>query len=108
MDVLQHDIEASINDSYGLFQISGIEYSYSVSDEAFVSIVDMKIDGEPIDPEKIYTGASVDFVINSLLDEYQLNGIVMTSKLISDVVIDYIEKNPRIESHVEGRIRSVK
>ena len=107
-NILQRDTEASINNSYGLFQISGIDYSYSVRHDSSVKIVDMKMNGEPIDPEKIYTGTSVDFVIHNLLDDYQLNNIKVTSKLISDVVIDYIEKNTLFESHVEGRIRRVK
>ncbi len=107
-DILQNDIQGSIKNSYGLLQISGITYAFNVDDENSATIQSMRINGQPIDPNAAYTGTTVDFVMSNLQERYEISNIQNTPDLISDVVIDYLLKNPVIESKVQGRIRKMK
>ena len=61
---------------------------------------------KPIDPEKIYQGASVDFVVSNA-DKYfgfipsNVTDLMMP---LTDVVMKAIEEQKVIDSKVEGRI----
>lgn len=107
-DMLQNDIQGSVKNSYGLLQISGIDYAFRVGPDETTTILSMNVNGQPINPAATYTGTTVDFVMSNLQERYEVSNIQTTSDLISDIVTEYIEKNPVIESAVEGRIRKVR
>ncbi|MBN1482633.1 5'-nucleotidase C-terminal domain-containing protein [candidate division KSB1 bacterium] len=107
-DILQNDLKGALNNGYGLFQISGINYAYQIDADGSAHIVSIAIAGQPIDHQKIYTGTTVDFVVNNLQDHYQLKNITYSPDIIADIVIESIAKNSIIESRVEGRIRRVR
>ncbi len=106
-DILQNDIQGAVKNSYGLYQISGVDYNYTTDADNAVKIMSMNVNGQPIDPDTIYRGATVDFVLSSLQERYEISNINTTADLVSDVVIDYIEQHPVIDSAVEGRIRKL-
>jgi 2',3'-cyclic-nucleotide 2'-phosphodiesterase (5'-nucleotidase family) len=107
-DILQNDIQGAVKNSYGLFQMSGVKYAFQVDDDESAKIISMTINGQAIDPNATYTGTTVDFVMSNLQERYEISNIQESPELLSDVVIEYLEKNPVIESKVEGRIRKVK
>lgn len=107
-DILQNDLQGSLTNGYGLLQISGIDYAYRLGADQSATIVSLNVGGSPIDPQKVYTGTTVDFVIDNLQDRYELTNIQVSTDIIADVVINAIAGNPVIESTVQGRIRKVR
>jgi 5'-nucleotidase/UDP-sugar diphosphatase len=107
-EILHNDIESSIKNGSGLLQISGINYAYHVRDNDASEIISMHCAGEPIDPEKIYSGTTVDFVMHNWQTRYDLENVETKPIIIADLVIEHIEQNPIIESKVEGRIQRVR
>mgnify|MGYP006288536029 CR=1 FL=1 len=107
LSLLQNDIAGSIKNNYGLYQISGIHYAYSVDADDNATILSASVQGEAIQPNKIYRGTTVDFVMGRLQEHYTLQNVETDPKLIADVVIEYIQQNPDIRSEAEGRIKQV-
>ncbi|MBN1561657.1 bifunctional metallophosphatase/5'-nucleotidase [candidate division KSB1 bacterium] len=107
-EILRNDIESSIKNGSGLLQISGINYAYRVGDNDAAEIISMQCTGEAIDPEKIYSGTTVDFVMHNWQTRYELDNIETKPIIIADLIIEHIEQNPIIESKVEGRIQRVR
>ena len=107
LSLLQNDISGSIKNNYGLYQISGISYTYNVDAENNATIISANVNGKPIQPNKIYLGTTVDFVMGRMQENYSVQNIDTDTKLIADVVIEYIQQNPEIHSKAEGRINKV-
>ncbi len=90
----------------GILQISGLSYTWKLEADSSVKILNALINGNPIDPNKTYQGATVDFVISNA-DKYF--GFIPTETTnlmmpLTDVVMKAIEKQKVIDSKVEGRI----
>ncbi len=110
-DQLQKIIERDVNDHVqkgsSLYQISGLTYSFRRKADGTGELVDLLINGAPIETGKTYRGATVDFVMDQWRQDFVLQNVDTTPYLIADLVIEHIEKNPQIDSRVEGRIRQV-
>ncbi|MBN1464843.1 bifunctional metallophosphatase/5'-nucleotidase [candidate division KSB1 bacterium] len=107
-DILRDDIVASITKGSGLLQISGINYAYQVREENSVEMISMSCGGEAIDPEKIYSGTTVDFVMHNWQNRYEIYNAETRPLFIADLIIEHIENNPMIEAKVEGRILRIR
>ena len=55
--------------SHGILQVSGIRYAFRPV-AGGVELVEALVAGEPVDPEKDYSGVSVDFVVRSQAEKY--------------------------------------
>ena len=71
-----------------------------------IQIVKAFINGQEIEKEKIYTGASVDFVVTNARKYFgfqpkQVNNLMMP---LAEVVMKKIEQQQRITAKVEGRM----
>ena len=107
---LLHTIEKNAMDEVGgsmsILQLSNLCYRYRVGTDGQPAILSAQIDGKPIDPEAQYTGATVDFVLNGQALKYlgfEPDGRRETGLLMADVVIDYISKNPEVNSDAGAR-----
>ncbi|MBC7187734.1 MAG: bifunctional metallophosphatase/5'-nucleotidase [Calditrichaeota bacterium] len=91
----------------GLMQVSGLTCTYQVVD-SLVRVVNASVRGKPINPRATYRGVTVDFVIYGQAERYmgfEPKNPQNTGLMLSEVVIDYIKKHPRVSSKVEGRFK---
>ena len=106
MELIQTNASASERSSNGILQVSGLSYEWKAESDGSVKILKAIIMNKPIDPEKIYQGASVDFVVSNA-DKYfgfipsNVTDLMMP---LTDVVMKAIEEQKVIDSKVEGRI----
>jgi len=73
-----------------------------------IELSDVMIAGKPVEAEKIYSGATVDYVLFGQTDRYfgftPSGKAENTNILVNDIVMDYIVKHPQIDAKIEGRI----
>ena len=95
-------------------QVSGIRFSYDVSQPALSRIVDVEVlstDGStyaPLDPQAVYSVATIDFMRRGG-DGYQVfadRGIdaADTAIFLDDIFLDYVRAHSPVEPQLEGRI----
>ena len=106
-------IKRNANDSegyHGILQVSGLAYTYRVKPDKSIEIISATIGGQPIDPARTYTGASVDFILDGQTEKYfgfNPDTTISTGAVISDMIMNYLQKNPVIDSKLEGRMQRV-
>jgi 2',3'-cyclic-nucleotide 2'-phosphodiesterase (5'-nucleotidase family) len=71
-------------------------------------VVSMEIDGEPLEPDRIYRVATNDYLMegNSGLDmlkDIPRQQVDFTGILVSDAVIEYIRENSPVKAELDGR-----
>jgi 5'-nucleotidase len=109
---LEHGVARSAEDAEpGRFpQVSGIKFSFDATRPAGSRIVDLTVNGKPLDPQKKYTLATGDYLAIDGGDGY---AILKTARLLipreqaqfdSDVVRAAIAMKKTIAPLVEGRI----
>ena len=108
-DALENGV-SQVRELGGRFpQVSGIVAEVDVKEPVGSRVKSVKINGQPLDPAKIYKLATNDFVARggdgyrmfanakSLID-------VSASQLMASQVIDYVAKAGKISPKVEGRV----
>ncbi len=102
-DILEFSLQRSINEGGGIPQVSGIEHRYRVVGDS-VRTISLKIGDRRVQPDSLYRGATVDFVI-SQLSGFDIKNINMTPLLLPELIIDYIIEHPNVDVRVQQRIR---
>ena len=98
---------ASLFQEHDGLQVSGIMYSMEKIGESNMKIIEPTINGHPIDPKCQYTGATVDYVVIDNANKYmgfKPQELIITEQILSDVVIKYMQKLPRVSSKMEKRM----
>ena len=98
------------DDYSGVLQISGLSYTYRLNPDNEMEIITATINDTPIVAEKLYTGASVDFILQGQTEKYfgfKPGSTTSTGVVITDMVIHYLTKNPVVDSRLEGRMKRV-
>jgi 2',3'-cyclic-nucleotide 2'-phosphodiesterase (5'-nucleotidase family) len=125
---LEHGV-ARLQEPSGSFpQVSGLTFTYSRSAPANSRVRDVIVGGRPLDPQKEYVVATVDFLaaggdgytvfgeaLKSAGDYANLGGALTSSKLayndpgtwLRDLVITSIQARKTIAPQVDGRIKAV-
>ncbi len=125
---LEHGV-SRLEERAGSFpQVSGLTFTYSRSAPAGSRVQDVTVGGRPLDPQKEYLVATVDFLaaggngytvfgeaLKSAGDYANLGGTLCSSKLayndpgtwLRDLVIAAIQARKIIAPQVEGRIKAV-
>ncbi len=108
LTMLKTNARASAREEPGILQVSGLRYAYKVLPWGDIEISGAQVNGQPIEAEKIYRGATVDYVLFGQTDRYfgftPSGKMENTNILVNDIVMDYISRNPQIDAKVEGRI----
>jgi len=87
-------------------QVGGLSYVYDVAKPVGERVLEVKIGGQPLDPNKTYTVATNDF-ITSGGDGYSMlkkDEVLNTGYTFYDVVEEYLEKVKVISPKTENRI----
>lgn len=87
-------------------QVGGMSFVYDVKKPAGERVTEVKVGGQPLDPEKTYKVATNDF-ITSGGDGYSMlkkDQVLDTGYTFYDIVEEYLENNKVIHPKVENRI----
>jgi len=106
LDLIRNNASASATSSNRILQVSGLSYEWKSEADGSVKILKAMIKDNPIDPNKTYQGATVDFVITNAEKYLGFIPTDVTDLMIplTDVVMKAIEQQKVIDSKVEGRI----
>ncbi|HHB81465.1 MAG TPA: bifunctional metallophosphatase/5'-nucleotidase, partial [Aliiroseovarius sp.] len=93
-------------------QVSGMSYVYDPSAEAGARIQSLMIGAAPLDPNKVYTVATNDYILGggdgySALGGGKLVVDAANGNLMANDVMNYIEAMGGVSAAVEGRIKAV-
>ncbi len=103
--IAQENAEAQGLETHGILQLSGLSYSWR-KDGRKVIVSDIKVNDKPVQDDKIYRVASVDYV-NGSYDKYygiKPRTIHNTGMILADVIIDAILKTETIDAPDRNRI----
>ncbi len=112
LDAMENGVSQVEKGSGRFPQVSGMEFVYDPSAPAGSRIVSIKIGGEDLDVNKLYTFATNDYALGGG-DGYGMLGggrVLINSgngNLMANDVIDYIIANGGVKTTVEGRIKVV-
>jgi len=108
LTMLKTNAKAAAREEPGILQVSGLRYAFKVLPWGDIELSDVMIAGKPVEAEKIYSGATVDYVLFGQTDRYfgftPSGKAENTNILVNDIVMDYIVKHPQIDAKIEGRI----
>lgn len=89
-------------------QVSGLSYTFDASKEAGSRVVDVKVNGQPIDLEKTYTVVTNDFITGGgdgftmMKEDTTLQ--LTTKHYLRDAFVEYLQKHTNMAPQNEGRI----
>ena len=101
--------EQSVSSGRRNVQVSGISYKYK-SNEDGMELIEAKIGGSPVIPEKIYKAGTIDFVSDSqplLYLGFRPSNIEHLNILVSEVVMKYAKEAKVIEAKLTGAITRI-
>lgn len=106
LDFVKLNAGAAAYERHGILQISGLNYEFTKAGENEVKILNVTINGEPLDLEKTYKFATVDFVAANAekylgFEPKETNNLLMP---LSDLAMQVIEKKGNVKSKIEGRM----
>ncbi|MBN1350401.1 bifunctional metallophosphatase/5'-nucleotidase [candidate division KSB1 bacterium] len=107
---MENNARASAFEEHGIVQISGLTTHYRKIGANQIEITKALVNGEPLQPEKIYTGATVDFVLIANCDKYlgiKPADLYDSGIVISDMVLQITEQKGKIAPKIEGRLKEV-
>jgi 5'-nucleotidase len=97
------DFAASRLGKNGTLQVSGVSF-VGQNEKA----VDVLVGGAPIDPNKVYTVSTIDYIAsgNDGAEVFkQATDVNPTGQLIRDAFFDYLKNHPMLEAPATGRIQ---
>lgn len=106
--ICRHNAWSAVKEDHGILQISGVSYTYKkVEGEQVVELLSVKVGGEDVVDDRVYTCATNDFILFDQPEKYM--GLVPEKRehgfaLVQDVLIEAVRKQKRIASGTEGRI----
>jgi len=108
MKIIQSNVRSAAREEPGVLQVSGLKYQYRVTPGGTIEITGAMINGNAIDPQATYTGATIDFILFGQAERYfgfaPTGKTENTNQILSDVVVTHIETQPAVASSIEGRM----
>ena len=102
-------IENGIENQGSGIQVSGMQFTYSMNKARGRQVVDALVDGDKLDPERIYRVVTIDYLYTH--PRYRLSlgqgTNVAYGGLCLDAVIDYIRAHSPVQPKVEKRIQKL-
>ncbi len=100
-------LEDAVSENRLKYQVSGVEFSYSPKAPAGGRVREIRIDGSPLDPEKIYSVAAACYLIECT-GAFELTGekieTVRTKAMQRDIIMAAIRKRVVIVPPQKGRV----
>lgn len=108
-DALEHGVSSYPEAAGGFLQVSGVHYTFDASKDPGTRLVEVTVDGKPIDLDKKYKVVANDFLTGGgdkftmLKDNTKL--LAKTKSFIRDAFYEYLQKHQTISPQLEGRIQ---
>jgi 2',3'-cyclic-nucleotide 2'-phosphodiesterase (5'-nucleotidase family) len=109
LEALENGV-SRVEDRQGRFpQVSGIRFSYDPSRPSMHRVIEVSVNGQPLDPARIYRIATIDFLVGggdgyASLSRGKLLVDTSGGQLTAAHVIAYIAAHKTVAAAVEGRI----
>ena len=108
LTLIKTNARAAALEKHSVLQVSGIDYSFRKISADDVAILSANVGANPIDPQAVYRGATVDFVLFGQSQRYfgfepQKHSEI--GILLADAVIERILQQTEIRSFIEGRMQ---
>ena len=105
--VVQTNADAAVGGGHGILQVSGLTYTFrAAADGRTAEIVDIRVDGQPVGPQRVYTVAMPDFVAQ-MTNVYLGVGEVKATDLgltVDAAVTAEFARQGTVAAAIEGRI----
>jgi 5'-nucleotidase / UDP-sugar diphosphatase len=110
--MFEHGLAQADNQGGGFLQVSGAQLTYDGRRPAGERISTLAVDGKPVEPAKLYTVATIDFIANGGDGQTAFRGArtVVASNNAPDLptlVLRAVEAKKTIAPSIEGRIRTI-
>ncbi len=105
---LKHVIEWRVKGMRQGAYVSGVKIVYSRTRPDFDRVVELTVNGEPWDPDRIYRVVTTDFIAEGnvglqILTEIDKAYVTTSDVVVKQAVIDYVRKHSPVEPRIEGR-----
>jgi 2',3'-cyclic-nucleotide 2'-phosphodiesterase (5'-nucleotidase family) len=105
---LKHVIEWRVKGMRQGAYVSGVKIAFSRTRPDFDRVVELTVDGEPWDPDRIYRVVTTDFIAEGnvglqILTEIDKQYVTHSGITVKQATIDYIKKHSPLEPRIEGR-----
>jgi 2',3'-cyclic-nucleotide 2'-phosphodiesterase (5'-nucleotidase family) len=100
-------LEVSVNGHHAIFQVSGLEMTYTKKRPIGERVLSVKVNGQPLRPEQKYRVATNSFLAAGggdygvFLDGEDIEDSYLP---LRDVIARYIRRHTPVDARVEGRI----
>jgi 5'-nucleotidase / UDP-sugar diphosphatase len=109
IEIARKNVGLENNGTQGSLQMSGLSYVFQ-GDSSYLKLLEVKVDGTPVDTAKIYSVATIDYVAISNPDKYfglEPHDIKQTDLGLTQLILDAAAQAGKIDSKIEGRIKKV-
>ena len=109
LTIVQENARAQGLQTHGILQVSGLSYTWRKQGND-VTVEKVMVGGKPLDENKTYKIASIDYVDGNSDLYYKITpaDVNDTGLLLSDVITDAVKNAGTIDSKIQGRIKQVK
>jgi len=107
LSMIRNNALAALDGKSGILQVSGLTIAIEQQGNGSIKILKAHVNGKAIDPQRVYTGASVDFVLANH-EKYLYSApenVIDLMVPLTEVVVKAIEQQKEIDSRIEGRFR---
>jgi len=108
--VAEHNVGLEQGSYQGSLQLSGLSYGWK-GDSANIELNDVRVNGAPIEPERIYKVASIDYVAEANAERYfgftPSSGLNQAGIGLTELILQAVEKAGVIVSKIDGRAKKL-
>ena len=111
-EVLEQALQHRERQGGGFLQVSGLRASFDPARPAGQRIVTLEVGGAPVDPDRSYTAAVVDYIahgkdgLTAFLDGHVVVD-EMSAPLLVDILLQAVSAQRSIAPAVDGRLRAI-
>ena len=102
------NVAAAFSRNRGILQVSGLRYKAKKDERGMIRILDTSVNGGPVQTNRTYTVAAVDYLVPHNAREYfgfEPESYEPLDLELTPAAVEYIRSHPVIRSRVEGRMR---
>jgi 5'-nucleotidase len=110
--VLEQALPQREREAGGFLQVSGLTVTYDPAQPAGQRVVAMTVGGTPLDPDRRYTAAVIDYIAAgkdglTAFRDARILVDAMSSPLLADILLHAVTTQGRIAPQPDGRIRAL-
>lgn len=109
IQIAKHNIGLERESYQGSLQIGGLSYTWRDGSDG-PELLEVKINGAPLDTNKVYSVCSIDYVADSNADKYfgfTVSDVNNTDLGLTQLVLEAVQNAGTIDSKIEGRMKKL-